>query len=76
LKIPVNSRAKVSIPKIGLKNVTISEGGKPLWKDGSYVGGIAGITDGSESDDCVTFDVGSGAYSFKINKPPTQVGIT
>jgi len=65
VSIPVNSRAKVSVPKIGLENVTISESGKIIWKDGSYVGGVTGITDGSDSADYVTFDVGSGFYSFK-----------
>ncbi len=64
--IPVNSRAKVSVPKIGLENVIVEEGGKTIWKDGSYVSGVVGITDGSESTDYVTFDVGSGFYSFKL----------
>jgi len=66
VSIPVNSRAKVSVPKIGLENVIISESGKIIWKDGSYLGGVEGIKDGSESADHVTFDVGSGDYSFKL----------
>ena len=65
--LPVNSRAKVSVPKMGLENVTIEEGGRAIWKDGSYVGGVVGITDGSESADYVTFDVGSGSCSFKLS---------
>lgn len=64
--IPVNSRAKVSVPKMELENVAISESGKTIWKDGSYVNGVAGITDGSSSADYVTFDVGSGSYFFKL----------
>ena len=64
--IPVNSKAKVSVPKIGLKNVTVQESGKVIWKDGSYVSGVAGITGGSESADYVSFDVGSGSYSIKL----------
>ncbi len=66
VSIPVNSQAKISIPKIGLKDVTISEHGKTIWKDGSYVGNVMGITDGNENADYVTFDVGSGSYSFKV----------
>jgi len=62
--LPVSSQAKVSVPKMGLKNVTISEGGETIWKDNLYVGGVAGITNGSESNDYVTFDVGSGSYSI------------
>jgi len=64
--IPTNSQAKVSIPKLGHKNVTIKESGKTLFDECSYVGGVAGITGGSEDADYVTFDVGSGSYSFEL----------
>jgi len=64
--LPVNSQAKVSIPKMGLHNVTIKEGGKVIWKDGSYVSSIAGISDGSESANYVIFNIGSGSYSFEL----------
>ena len=64
--IPVNSEAKVSVPKMGLQDVVVEEGGKVVWKNGSYVAGTAGITGGSETTDYVTFDVGSGRYSFKL----------
>lgn len=67
VNIPVNSEAKVSVPKISLANASVEESGKVIWKDGSYVRGVAGITNGSESDDYVTFDVGSGSYSFKLS---------
>jgi alpha-L-rhamnosidase len=65
--IPVNSIAKVSIPKVGLRNVTVEEGGNAIWKDGSYIDGVAGISSGSESADYVEFDVGSGSYSLKLS---------
>ncbi len=64
--IPVNSQAKVSVPKMGLENVTIKESGKTIWKDGSYIGGVAGVTGDSEDAWYVTFDVGSGSYSFEM----------
>ena len=66
VSIPVNSRAKVSIPKMGLEDAAISEGGRCIWKDGLYVGDAVGVTDGNENIDYVTFDVGSGTYSFKV----------
>lgn len=66
--IPVNSRARVSVPKIGLENVIVEEGGKTIWKDGRYVSGVTGITGGSESTDYLTFEVGSGSYSFKVER--------
>ena len=65
--IPVNSEAKVSVPRIGLQNVTVEESGKVIWKDGSYVSGVAGIADGNENADYVTFDVGSGSYSLILS---------
>jgi alpha-L-rhamnosidase len=45
---------------------TIKESGKTLFHDGSYVDGVAGITGGSEDTNYVTFDVGSGSYSFDL----------
>ncbi len=64
--VPANSQARVSVPKIGLDKVAVTEGGKVVWENDSYVGGVAGITGGSQNADYVTFDVGSGDYSFKL----------
>jgi alpha-L-rhamnosidase len=65
--IPVNATAKVSVPVIGgLKNPTITEGGKVVWKDGTYVKGVEGITSGKQEAGYVSFDTGSGDYRFKI----------
>lgn len=68
--IPVNSTAKVFIPTFGLSGVTISEGGKALWKNGSVVGKVNGVSyyglDGVYPSDnnYIVLDVGSGTYSF------------
>lgn len=64
--IPVNARAKISLPKMGLREVVVEEGGRPLWKKGTYLGGIAGIAGGREEPDYVTFDVGCGRYDFTL----------
>jgi alpha-L-rhamnosidase len=64
--IPANTTAKVSVPSMGLEAVGITESGKPVWTDGSYVDGVAGITGGVEFADNVSFDVGSGSYRFKL----------
>lgn len=66
VRIPVNSRAKVSVPKVGLTDVTVREGGNNVWEDGEFVAGITGIASGSESQVYVTFDVGSGLYEFTL----------
>ncbi len=67
VSIPVNSQAKVSIPKMGLEDITILEGGKTIWKSGSYISGLAGITNPSESTQYITFNLASGSYSFKLS---------
>ncbi len=62
--LPVNSQAKVSVPKMGLESVIVKEDGRTIWKDDSYVEGMAGIIGADEDENYVTFDVGSGSYSF------------
>jgi len=64
--IPVNSTAKVSVPKIGLKNVSVSEGNQTVWKHGKFLPEISGITQGNETDEFVTFENGSGSYTFVL----------
>jgi alpha-L-rhamnosidase len=64
--IPANTTATVSVPTLGLKEVVVAESGKVIWKDGSFVDGAAGVTAGSRTPDYVTFDVGSGDYSFRL----------
>ena len=63
--IPANSLAKVSVPKVGPGGATVTEGGGIVWENGRLVRGVAGISGGSESDEYVTFEVGSGSYSFE-----------
>jgi alpha-L-rhamnosidase len=70
--IPVNSEAKVSVPRLGVHDVVVEEGGRVVWRDGSYVAGTAGITGGSESTDYITFDVGSGSYIFVLRSAPSR----
>jgi len=65
ITLPVNTQAKVSVPKGKLDNVTIKESGKAVWENSSYREGIAGITGASEDEEYVTFNVGSGSYSFE-----------
>ncbi len=70
--LPANSRGSVSVPKLGLAKVTITEGGKVVWKDGSYVSGVAGITGAADSAGYVTFHLGSGQYRFKLSSAVTS----
>jgi alpha-L-rhamnosidase len=63
--IPVNSQARVSVPKVGSGSVTVTESSRTVWENGRFVDGVPGIAAGAESDESVTFDVGSGSYSFE-----------
>ena len=65
--IPVNTTAMVSVPVMRLKNATITEGGKVVWKDGVYVKGVEGITGGKQEPGYVTFDTRSGEYRFEAH---------
>jgi len=71
--VPAGCRAKVSVPKIGLTDATVTEGGKTILKDGGYASGVEGITDGDETTEFVTFDVGSGSYCFELSGMPANV---
>ncbi len=62
----------MSLPKLGLGEAVVKEGGKVIWEGGSYKGGIAGITGAQESESYVTFEVGSGSYSFQLRGTPSE----
>ena len=66
IRIPVNSTARVSVPKMGMKNVTVIENHDIIWKKGSFVDTGKGISGGTESENYVTFNIGSGFYDFLI----------
>ena len=69
--IPVNCRARVSVPTLGLRDVEVSEGGAAVWRDGSYIAGADGIMAASASAGYVSFEVGSGSYCFVLNGTPS-----
>jgi len=64
--VPVNARARISVPKGGLRDVIIEESGRPIWEKGNFSGGSPGLTAGSDEADYVTFDTGSGTYLFVL----------
>ena len=70
IKLPCNTKASVSIPKMGLKEVTVKEGGKLIWKNRSFLKVVEGISKGAEDKEYVTFEVGSGLYSFQLRGTP------
>ena len=68
VSIPVNSTAKICVPKIGFKHVTITENNILIWEKGKLLEGVEGIFAAAETDDYVTFETGSGSYRFQWRK--------
>lgn len=70
--VPVNSQAKVSVPLLSLEEPVVRENKEAIYRNGSYVHGVAGISSGTREDSYATFEVGSGSYSFWIEESPQK----
>jgi len=66
--LPVNSKGKVHVPDLGLKNPVVKESDKIVWKDGVYIQGVSGIISGKRENGYIIFEIGSGSYSFWIGE--------
>ncbi len=64
--LPVNSEGKINFPLSGLTNPVVKENGRIIYQDDSSIPGVSGITAGKRQDGYLTFEVGSGDYSFWI----------
>ena len=65
--IPVNSDAQVFVPKEEQwTDVFVREGDRVVWEKGQFVSGAPGITGAKLDAHGITFDVGSGQYSFRL----------
>jgi len=76
VEIPVGSEAAVIVPRLGLQDVVVEEGGSLVWQNGSYVAGPPGVTGATQSADSVRFDVGSGRYAFRLRADGKAAGKT
>ena len=64
--IPVNSTARISLPTLGLKNVSVNENGTTIWQDNAYLAGCDGITSAHARASFIDVDIGSGTYNFEL----------
>jgi hypothetical protein len=62
--IPANTDAAVWVPKAGAAMDRVTEGGRPVWQQGKFVPGVAGITAAVDAGEWVRFEVGAGSYKF------------
>lgn len=65
--VPVGSAARIVVPKdVEMTDITVYEGQQIVWEKGHYVSGDEGITGGTATPEGISFDVGSGSYSFRL----------
>jgi hypothetical protein len=55
------------VPTLGLNELAITEGGKAIWQNDSFIDDVAGVADARRDADGVTFNVGSGRYCFELS---------
>lgn len=70
--VPANTTAEVHLPKLGLRNASLTEGGRTLWRDG-LVPGFPGITSARERPEEFVLEVGSGTYRFAVTGARTPL---
>ena len=63
--VPANATAMVSVPAADGGMTEIAESGRVVWKNGVFAEGVDGIRAGKADGDFVTFEVGSGEYTFQ-----------
>jgi alpha-L-rhamnosidase len=64
--IPFGSEAEIVVPKLGIRSVRISEGGRAVWTGGKYAGGAPGIAGAEDKDGAIRFKTGGGRYVFVL----------
>ena len=62
--VPGGSEAEVVIPKLGIRNVKVTEGGTPIWLDGKFLAGPAGVAGAEDKDGAIRIRTGAGRYVF------------
>ena len=70
--VPVSVTAEIHLPTLGLRDVAVTENGKPCWAEGKLVGRTCGITAGRQSADAVVLDAGSGRYVLRLAGTPAR----
>jgi alpha-L-rhamnosidase len=64
--IPVGSEAEVVIPKLGIRDVRVTESGKTIWTGDKFIAGPAGITAAEDKDGAIRVRTGGGRYTFVL----------
>ena len=72
ITIPGNVTAAVTLPKLGLSQVKVSEGERGIWASGATVTTVQGIDDCAENAENITLRAGSGSYRLRLTGRPAR----
>jgi alpha-L-rhamnosidase len=64
--IPGGSEAEVVIPKLNIRNIKVSEGGKTIWGSDKFIVGAAGVIGAVDKDNAIRIKMGGGRYVFLL----------
>ena len=67
VSIPAGMEADIALPKLGLRNIEITEGTTTVWQSNTYSSGVLGLMGAKADVDAIIFHAGSGAYHFVLN---------
>ena len=67
LTIPGNVTTHLTLPKLGMTQVRLTEGGVPVWNTGRQAALLPGIDNVTEDVDAITLRAGSGNYHFRLS---------
>jgi len=65
--IPVGSIANITVPRVDLSNVVVTERNGVVWNEGSFVPGVDGVLSAYQVANEIIFQVGSGDYTFSTS---------
>ena len=70
--LPAGVRGRVTVPTLNLPAFRIDENGAPVWRHGSTRAPrpwqVEGVGAAAADADGVTFELGSGDYSFRVSR--------
>ncbi|RPJ00805.1 MAG: alpha-L-rhamnosidase, partial [Candidatus Aminicenantes bacterium] len=64
--VPFGSEAEVVIPKLGIRDIKVSEGGQTIWMADKFVAGTAGVGGAVDKDGAIRITTGGGRYVFVL----------
>lgn len=68
--VPANTTAKIYVPDNDMDLVSVTEGTREVFADGTYIDGVSGLSDGKKVKGYIVFTAGSGNYNFSISGKP------